>query len=1137
MGMAGDIWSTGAFSFESPLKELLDTGEYTIEQLLAEDELLQELRGVHPQLIQYFSSPESVTKLVQYIILPIHAHAEITKEFNGDKGDDTVEAAPLKPRDPGEWLRNNSANSTTPEKDPEMKHIRFPYMACEIICCEINHIIDILVDGDVPVETKHAAEEATPEDTPAPGEETPEEEAAQAATDDDTNSSPAAQQPPTRILDLLFSLLYDTAPGQLDDYRAGYFDKILTVLFRRRPEELAKYINEGGSKGADALMEVMFSHLYSHSIMQIAQRLMLPQRPQPPGSQNDENGAEIIMSEEHEPEGEQVLCDWSKSSRALDMLLESLIHPKVPSVANEQELEELRLDLSLNASEVLITIIQNSMLSSETMLSLTSTDTIQRLVEAATTLRTEEGKEPFFSPHESLLTSAMTVLESLILQLGGYGAVGTMFLLPEEQEHLEQLQDLSESDEQKNLIADLGSMVSRLPQLLDAMALLLRHPSTRKWTSPMQFSNEEPQQLLGSSRLRIVRVLESLVLLGDPEVDSKLVQSDCLEICLDLFWEFQWCSMLHQSVANLLVHVFEGQNARIEMQEYFLLKCNLLGRLMDSFSEVQDNGRIAEVVMDLKDMNLTLTSAVASSAASERESSGDPLVISEDDVEAALEKQEAEEMSGDSPGVADASNVEVISTEAVRFESRDASTIGIAAPPQAFRFGYMGHVIIICQALVHACSNEMEQEEQQMQLDGEEMSGDASPGEINPEPLLLAEMVANHELAHGWNEFIISTLAAETAIQSTPLGGYAGTGNDLLHSHRPGLADDGDIMGDDGTEPPPPPRGMLGGGDVIDMDDNDLEIAANMMAGLALQRPPVNDSDSIGSGSAESGDSDKSYNSGETSKDRTGYAFDDPLGKAGALGIELGKLTQYDEADLVDERNKTNSSGDDSNEDDDDDDNSSSSDEEPRAEGGSGEVPVMDLFAGNFDYNQDPDASDADAPTSDTGALKPEEFSNFANFDEAEEAFGEFTSATAPDSALQDGSDSSSSRQEIEEIESMFGKGDHATLLLDETADDIAAPDNETRQEITAEVDETKPVETGAEPQSDVKIAAEEPDSAPETEETADSELAPGQEELVSAPSDELSADEAPEDAPADGAASKDEEDSSSAPSVTTATS
>ena len=1049
-GGIGDIWSTGAFSFESPLKDLLDSGDYTIEQLLSQDELLQELRGVHPQLIQFFSTPEALTKLVEFVIQP--PAEKVKEEKPAVKKSETVEAngdvspsaaAPQRPRDPGEWLKRQkeakSNKSKTPQDDPEMRNIRFPYMSCEVICCEIQSIIDVLVDGRVPDPTDPAKTETTTEGSkhPAttqttekcdndgtPAADAATDTAADAATDTaaeatttsetaNDNTQPSNSRKGTRLLDLLFSLLYETEPGKLDDYRAGYFEKMLTVLFRKRPTELSEYVNNGGGKGAETLMRTMFQHLYSHSIMQIAQRLLLPPRPTPPkqqpeegggsgdgggGDEQEQVGAEIV-SEETDPMQDNnvgIQCDWSKSNTALELLLDILIDPHVPDGAKSEEIEEQLLDLSLNASEVLITIIQNSMLSSETMLALTSSKTIERLVVAATTLRCAEGEEEYFSPHESLLTSAMNVLESLVLQLGGYGAVGTMFLLPEKENEGDELE--TDFDEQ-HLIADLTSMVDHLPMLLDSLAKLLLHPSTKTWSSPMQFSKTTPQFLLGSSRLRIVRVLESLVLLGDPEVDSKLIQSDCLEICLDMFWEFQWCSMLHQSVANLLVHIFEGQNSRIEMQEYFLVKCNLLGRLMDSFLEVRDTSRITEVVMNLKDINLNTAASVESEKGG---SSADPLPVSEDDVDAALEKQQEAEMSAvvepssleaaAAKVLTDPVNVELVSTEAVRFESRDASTIGLATPGQAFRFGYMGHVIIICQALVHACSTELEQEEEQLQqLENGEQIDSAADGEMSSEPLLLAELIADHVLCDKWSEFVSTTLASETAIQSSPLGGYSGEAPESLHSHRPGLADDGDILGDDGMGPPAPPRGMLGGGDFIDMDDNDLEIAANMMANLGLTRSTVDveDVSSNDSGSA-SGDSEKSYNSGETAKDRSGYAFDDPLGKAGALGIELGKLTQYKEGE--DDAPDTKAMGGNS-----DDGSHSSSDEEPERSD-SGEVPVMDLFAGNFD-------------------------SNFANFEQAEDSFGDFESAAPVTPPLAE-SDSKSS-----DLDDIFGKGDHASLL------------------------------------------------------------------------------------------------------------
>ena len=45
------------------------------------------------------------------------------------------------------------------------------------------------------------------------------------------------------ILDLLFSMLFTTPILQLDDRRAGYLEKILTMLFRLRRPALTAYIN------------------------------------------------------------------------------------------------------------------------------------------------------------------------------------------------------------------------------------------------------------------------------------------------------------------------------------------------------------------------------------------------------------------------------------------------------------------------------------------------------------------------------------------------------------------------------------------------------------------------------------------------------------------------------------------------------------------------------------------------------------------------------------------------------------------------------------------------------------------------------------------------------------------------------
>lgn len=988
----GDIWSTGAFSFESPLKDLLDSNNYTMEQLLDEDELLQELRGCHETLQTFFGTNRAVTQLIQFV--------------------------------------------TRPRPDQTNSSVRYPYMACEIICCEIDPILDALMEGTATLHDQEGQDSVAP-----------------------------VQQ--MSILDLLFTVLDE---DNLDDYRAGYLDKILMVLFRKKGLAMMEYINSHSE-----LLPKLLNHLYSHSIMQIAQRLLLPRHAMPPPPPPTPEGDEIMSGDDDE-EDEPLVCDWIHNPQVLPLLL---------TYIQERNETERTLDLSLNASEVLITIIQNSFLNSDIILEITKVDNLRTIMDAATLL--PEGAA--FSRHESLLTSAMNVLESLILQLGGFGAVVT---LPEA------TADGEPPPLDEPFLPDLTNLVTILPELLERLSGLLQHDSTKDWNTPTQFSESEP--MLGSSRLRIVRVLESLVLLGDSQVDSKLVQSDCLILCLDYFWNFQWCSMLHQSVANLLVHVIDGQNARYEMQEFFVNKCNLLGRLMDSFDIVEN------------------IEGVHTGSDSEKNwgSSDTPLPVSEDDVDAALETPEMNQSSAaEDEDVELESSTELRSTEAVRFESRAGSTVGDTEPQlpsQTFRYGYMGHVLIICQALVHAYTNDpadgeecvegTESVEVQMEEKTEDVEAQvvAATARVSPsseeggvedtaplsveeadqdiprddfgEPLLLFELLYSHPLAEKWNDFVDSTLDAEIAVQSAQLGGYdMQQGFDQMQRpgmERPGLADDDYMLGDDGSTPPVPPvRGMLGGGDVIDMDDNDLDVAASMMIGLSLGRPSAPDVEDDGSGS--SGNSERSYNSGETASERSPYAFDDPLGKAGGLGIELGKLTQYDPGD---EKMNGEIEGDDSSH--------SSSDEEPEQRSSDEDVPVMDLFAGNFNVDE-------------SGAeTTPDTFTDFADFesatpDENDDDFGPFAEAPSSEQA-----------ENKPSIDDIFGEGDHAELLELDDEDELADPFAEPDGEIAAILE----IEQAVEPDSDTALV-EAADAVIDTMESSDAdapevvEFSDGQEKIV----------------------------------------
>mmetsp|Transcript_4483 Transcript_4483/g.12879 ORF Transcript_4483/g.12879 Transcript_4483/m.12879 type:complete len:1048 (-) Transcript_4483:786-3929(-) len=1008
--MTTDIWCTGAFSFESPLKDLLDSGDYTLEQLLAEDELLQELRGVHPQLMEYFATADAVSDLIRYVILapdgapprpvdeamrlqPPSAHTTSDGDEAGGTDDqqqpDDADGTNADAGADGQiqagnanYANNNNKPQLTEQEKSEMVYIRFPYMACEVICCEIDGVVNTIVDGVIPTTEGDGQE---PDSVAAAADENVEKVETEIAPEEDNgvvagtgtvNTTTTTTTTSHGILDLLFSMLFDAKPGEIDDYRAGYFDKILSVLFRKRPQAMSQYLNTGGGRGSEALMKAMFKHLYSHSIMQIVQRLLLPQPPmmQMPETEESEENKEgdELYADTMEPQMEMdsfrtFRCDWSDSPVALKSLLDCLVYStKRPDPSMSTVDEDQRLSLCQNASEVLITIIQNSPLTAPILHTMTTDPILNDLMVAGSSLQDESDD---FSPHDSTVTCTMNVLESLILQLGGYGSVGTV-ILPEEDEQGQPIEgaDAAQrelSQTQRLDLATTDTLRLHLPQMLESLSQLLLHPCAEKWVSPMQYAKDRPQHLLGSSRLRIVRLLESLVLLGDPGVDSVLCQSRCLEICLDLFWKFQWCSMLHQSVANLLVHVFEGANARSELQEYFIVRCNLLGRLMDSFTFSESDlagaaasaatPNLSKTLFDLKGQAAdAATSSVESDKGSSSSDGSSATTDSDDDDGNENENQAENDQDPSSTPDADAdADAQDKAEDDAAMQLGDGAdqpkghdnmlALADTAPEQSFRLGYMGHVIIICQALVHACTcdegpsetpsmaeealanNAVDAGAQQPFMNGNVDVKAAFPGAAedaiqaqqgassdpashpdqpaypddggydgeNPDypqdnsPLVLAHLVDTHALAFQWQDFISTTLESETAIQSTPLGGVNLPGGpmDQLHGHRPGLADEGEYD-DDGAAPPMPPRGIMADGEVIDMDDNDLEVAANMMLGMTLGNESAEDHDMRNA----------QLLAGIAPQDESGqpgsYHFDDPLG-----GNRFGHFDQNDDDD------------------------------------------------------------------------------------------------------------------------------------------------------------------------------------------------------------------------------------------------
>ncbi|RHY46304.1 hypothetical protein DYB34_000138 [Aphanomyces astaci] len=309
----------------SPLSDLLDKEDYTLEQVLEEDELIQEVKSRNVKLLQFLSKEETVRKLVYYV----------TRKAEDGDGD--------------------------------MIAIKYPFMSCEVLCCDIMCITETL----------------------------------------STASNGA-------IVEDLFGLLSQPAP--LDSRLAGYFEKvILSLLMIRKPQEVTELIN----KNADTLLDGFVTHSISYSIAEMFKRLMQPYQgdymddmdfSHPYGS----NGGPWFSSSSDEddlsavgtPQSKKTLS-WQTDRRVVDSLVQNL------RPADDKD-DPIDSDVHKHTAEILSDIIHYGTRSSANEPAPASATLVEHIESAETVDKIIALALPAGNAYTTSMTSALTVLSALL---------------------------------------------------------------------------------------------------------------------------------------------------------------------------------------------------------------------------------------------------------------------------------------------------------------------------------------------------------------------------------------------------------------------------------------------------------------------------------------------------------------------------------------------------------------------------------------------------------------------------------------------------------------------------------------------------------------------------------------------------
>ena len=105
------FWRVSGLNTACPVDAILDKEEYTLEELMDEEELVQECKSLNPRLTEFLKKKDVVEKLVSYLV-------------------------------------------ETPEDGADDKRtFKYPFTSCEIFCCEVEGIYNTMLENDDVLDT------------------------------------------------------------------------------------------------------------------------------------------------------------------------------------------------------------------------------------------------------------------------------------------------------------------------------------------------------------------------------------------------------------------------------------------------------------------------------------------------------------------------------------------------------------------------------------------------------------------------------------------------------------------------------------------------------------------------------------------------------------------------------------------------------------------------------------------------------------------------------------------------------------------------------------------------------------------------------------------------------------------------
>ncbi|OQO11223.1 hypothetical protein B0A48_05479 [Cryoendolithus antarcticus] len=221
------FWRFGGYASISTLDTILDKPDVTVEDLLEESDLIQELKQQNSKLVEFLRDEPILEKLLTYVTAdqpPISLKREGSGDSAGKDGEEKTISTGIsffgrgKSRSRSKSISKRDGDGETEQDKQEAQRKKFAYVACEVLSSEVWSITEAVLE--------HRAH-----------------------------------------LKEFWQYMHRSAP--LDPLQAGYFTKVNEALLDKKTEDMLTFI-----KSLDGIVPAMLQHVDCPMVMDLLLKII-----------------------------------------------------------------------------------------------------------------------------------------------------------------------------------------------------------------------------------------------------------------------------------------------------------------------------------------------------------------------------------------------------------------------------------------------------------------------------------------------------------------------------------------------------------------------------------------------------------------------------------------------------------------------------------------------------------------------------------------------------------------------------------------------------------------------------------------------------------------------------------------------